>query len=262
MYFKGDVVFVLQRYFVPAVNWREDEVIISGDDAHHIMRVMRNQEGNKLICNHPEGRAALCKITVLDNEIVHASIEEWLSEMTELPVDVTIAQGLPKGDKLELVLQKGTELGASTFIPVQAERSVVVWDTKKTEKKLQRYSKIVKEASEQSHRNKLPHINPVTTTDKLIKESVAYDMKLFAYEEEAKTADFQSFGTIIDKLEVGNRVLVCIGPEGGFSEKEANDLKQNGFLSVRLGPRILRTETAALYVLASISYHLEELRCT
>ncbi|WP_164668566.1 16S rRNA (uracil(1498)-N(3))-methyltransferase [Virgibacillus doumboii] len=251
----------MQRYFIPADNWLDEQVVITGNDTHHISHVMRFQAGNKIICNHPEGKAAICEITLLNNDEIHAVVKDWLDESNELPVSVTIAQGLPKSDKLELVLQKGTELGAAAFIPVQAERSVVVWDGKKEEKKLVRFSKIVKEASEQSHRNKIPQISQVVSTEKLIEESSEYDVKLFAYEEEAKTIDFQSFGTIISKLETGNRVLVCIGPEGGFSDNEATLLKENGFFSVRLGPRILRTETAALYVLASISYQFEELGC-
>ncbi|SEQ17469.1 16S rRNA (uracil1498-N3)-methyltransferase [Virgibacillus subterraneus] len=251
----------LQRYFVPETNWGKDEVIINADDAHHINRVMRLQAGDKIICNHPDGIAAICEITSSGNDGVQLVIMEWLEESSELPIEVTIAQGLPKSDKFELVLQKGTELGATAFTPIQAERSIVVWDDKKAEKKFKRYSKIVKEASEQSHRTKIPQINDVTTIEKLIEESSNYDKKLFAYEEEAKTSEFQSFGTIISEMDSGNRVLVCIGPEGGFSEKEADQLKQHGFTSVRLGPRILRTETASLYVLASISYQFEELRC-
>ncbi|WP_092492517.1 MULTISPECIES: 16S rRNA (uracil(1498)-N(3))-methyltransferase [Virgibacillus] len=251
----------MQRYFVPETNWGKDEVIINADDAHHINRVMRLQAGDKIICNHPDGIAAICEITSSGNDGVQLVIMEWLEESSELPIEVTIAQGLPKSDKFELVLQKGTELGATAFTPIQAERSIVVWDDKKAEKKFKRYSKIVKEASEQSHRTKIPQINDVTTIEKLIEESSNYDKKLFAYEEEAKTSEFQSFGTIISEMDSGNRVLVCIGPEGGFSEKEADQLKQHGFTSVRLGPRILRTETASLYVLASISYQFEELRC-
>lgn len=251
----------LQRYFVPAKNWEREEVTIMDNDAHHINRVMRFQIGNAIICNHPDGKAAICEITSFADDRVHTVIKEWMSESVELPIDVTIAQGLPKSDKFEFVLQKGTELGATAFIPVQAERSVVVWDAKKSEKKLSRYSKIVKEASEQSHRNKIPQIKSLITIDKLVEASTEYDVKLFAYEEEAKTQSFQSFGTIISKLKAGNRVLICIGPEGGFSRSEADRLMQHNFSSVRLGPRILRTETAALYVLSSISYQFEELRC-
>ncbi|WP_390361587.1 16S rRNA (uracil(1498)-N(3))-methyltransferase [Virgibacillus byunsanensis] len=250
----------MQRYFVPVTNWKTDVVYITGDDVHHISRVMRLQDGDQIICNHPEGKAATCEIISLTKDSVQATIIEWLNESVELPIDVTIAQGLPKSDKLDYVLQKGTELGAAAFIPFKAERSVVVWDAKKMEKKLNRYTKIVKEASEQSHRTKIPQIMPVLTVAGLIEEAANYDVLLFAYEEEAKREDHQSFGTILNKLRKDQRILVCIGPEGGFSQGEVNQLKENKFLPVRLGPRILRTETAPLYVLASISYHFEELR--
>ncbi|TFJ94122.1 16S rRNA (uracil(1498)-N(3))-methyltransferase [Lentibacillus salicampi] len=252
----------MQRYFVPAENWIDSQVIITGDDVHHISRVIRSRPGNKIICNHPNGDAAICRITDIGKDQIHTVISEWLEESSELPLDVTIAQGLPKSDKLEWVLQKGTELGAAAFIPVQADRSVVVWDHQKSEKKMNRYRKIIKEASEQSHRNKIPSIKPVTPLTELVKQSTDYNVKLFAYEEEAKTEVFQSFGMAVSKMGPGDRVFIVIGPEGGFSKQEAAVLKQHDFTPVRLGPRILRTETAALYALASISYHFEELRCT
>ncbi|QKY69500.1 16S rRNA (uracil(1498)-N(3))-methyltransferase [Lentibacillus sp. CBA3610] len=252
----------MQRYFVPAENWKDNQVIMTDDDAHHISRVMRSKPEDEIICNHPDGKAAICQITDITSDNVRAVISEWLDESAELPIDVTIAQGLPKSDKMEFVLKKGTELGAAAFIPVQADRSVVVWDHKKMEKKMNRYRKIVKEASEQSHRNKIPLIQqPVNGIKQLADENSQYDLKLFAYEEEAKTESFQSFGTLVSKMNSGDRVLIVIGPEGGFSEQEAALLKQREFMPVRLGPRILRTETAALYALASISYQFEELGC-
>ncbi|HLR66499.1 16S rRNA (uracil(1498)-N(3))-methyltransferase [Virgibacillus alimentarius] len=251
----------MQRYFVPRDNWENDQVYIHGDDAHHISKVMRFKINDKVICNHPNGQAAICTITSFDTNLIKLAVIEWLNEQVELPFQITIAQGLPKGDKLDFILQKGTELGAHSFIPFQAQRSIVKWDKKKTEKKLNRFDKIVKEASEQSHRNKIPIIQDIMAISDLVHESRNYDVKLFAYEEEAKVDHEHSFGTLVSNLKEGQRVLVCIGPEGGFSTNEVDLLKKNNFTAVRLGPRILRTETAALYVLASISYHFEELRC-
>ncbi len=251
----------MQRYFIPKSNWRDNTVIITGDDVHHMLRVMRFRDGDKIICNHPDGQAAICKIHPQDHDTVVADIIEWLDESGELPVHVTIAQGLPKGDKFDLILQKGTELGAAGFIPFQSERSIVIWDKKKAEKKYQRFAKIVKEASEQSHRNRIPEIHALVNMNGLVELSHHYDVLLFPFEEEAKTDDYQSFANIVKQMEPNQRILVCIGPEGGFSDGEAAALKTNGFSPVRLGPRILRTETASLYVLASMSYHLEELGC-
>jgi len=253
----------LQRYFVPESGWQENQIIIINDDAHHINRVMRLKEGDQVICNHPDGYAVLCEITSSSPSEVHTKVLKQIKENIELPINVTIAQGLPKGDKIDYIVQKGTELGAASFIPFQAERSIVVWDDKKKKKKINRLNKIAKEASEQSHRSKIPYIYPVMSFWDLLKETNDADLKLFAYEEEAKTESHRSLGTMLEKANHGQyrQLFICIGPEGGFSQKEASLLKEHDFQSVRLGPRILRTETASLYALASISYHFEELGC-
>ncbi|WP_138415706.1 16S rRNA (uracil(1498)-N(3))-methyltransferase [Aquibacillus sediminis] len=251
----------MQRYFIPADLWEKgNRVIVTGDDFHHIVRVMRMTEGDRIICNHPNGQAAICKIATIDSDSITATVVEELNEQVELPVPVTIAQGLPKSDKLDLILQKGTELGASRFIPFQAKRSIVKWDQKKAAKKLQRMNKIVKEASEQSHRNQIPSVTSIMTVQQLIDESKSYDVKLFAYEDEARSDHFRRLSDVLNDVNESQSILACIGPEGGFSPEEVGALKDAGFLSVRLGPRILRTETAPLYLLSSISYHFEELR--
>ncbi|MBM7569616.1 16S rRNA (uracil(1498)-N(3))-methyltransferase [Aquibacillus albus] len=250
----------MQRYFIAADNWKADNhIVLSANDYHHITRVMRMTEGDKIICNHPYCQAAICVITNISNEQVIAAVEEWLNDSVEMPVNVTVAQGLPKGDKFDLVLQKGTELGASAFLPFEAKRSVVKWDSKKAKKKLERFNKIVKEASEQAHRNRIPSIEEVSPFQKLLEKSKAYDVKLVAYEEETRSEQYHSLGSILKEIDQNQSVLICIGPEGGFTLEEINALKEVGFYTVRLGPRILRTETAALYFLSSISYHFEEL---
>lgn len=251
----------MQRYFVPNQNWQEESVIISGDDAHHIQRVMRYNVQDEIICVHPNGQSAKSKITKIYTKEVKAKIIEWLEHDAELPVEVTIAQGLPKGNKLELILQKGTELGAARFCLFTADRSISKWNDKKSAKKLMRYRKIIKEASEQCHRNRMPVLEEPTSLEKLLQKSKNYDVTLFAYEEEAKTSNFSSFGNVLSEVEGTTTIFLCIGPEGGFSNDEVQLLKEHHFQPVRLGARILRTETASMYALASISYHFEELRC-
>lgn len=245
----------MQRYFVNDEQWIKDEVIITDDDYHHMTRVMRMKIGDKVICNHPTGKSATCQINAINDKEVMLTVIDYLDETTELPVKVTIAQGLPKRDKLEFVLQKGTELGASRFLPFEAARSVTKWNKKKGKSRLKRFRKIVKEASEQSHRQLLPEVDEPKSIAQLIEASDGYDVKIVAYEEEAKTNELK---TAFDSLGHGDKMIVCIGPEGGFSKDEIELLKEHGFQSVRLGPRILRTETASLYVLASLSYHFEE----
>ncbi|GEN31056.1 16S rRNA (uracil1498-N3)-methyltransferase [Cerasibacillus quisquiliarum] len=251
----------MQRYFIPSNNWHDQDVIIKGQDAHHLIRVLRSHIGDQVICNNTDGKAAICAINAIADKEVQLKVKEWLTEDNELPIHVTIAQGLPKGDKIDFVLQKGTELGAHAFIPFSSKRSVVKWDDKKSRKKHERFSRIVKEASEQSHRNRIPKVYLPMNLNELLKISQSFDIKIFAYEEEAKVEKYHSFSTIVKKLKKDQSLLLCIGPEGGFAEEEVALLKKNGFTPVRLGPRILRTETAALYALASLSYQFEELGC-
>ncbi|MBT2598281.1 MULTISPECIES: 16S rRNA (uracil(1498)-N(3))-methyltransferase [unclassified Oceanobacillus] len=253
----------MQRYFVLQENVTRNSIRITGDDVHHLQRVMRSQVGENIICNSENGQAALCRITMLTDDYVDVEVIEWLEDTNELPVHVTIAQGIPKGDKFDLILQKGTELGATAFIPFQAERSIAIWnDEKKYHKKVKRFQKILKEASEQSHRNRIPTLYPVMNLKQLLDEAPAHTVKLFAYEEEAKTEKMTSkLVNSLQNISSHDKIILCIGPEGGFSNEEADQLIENDFIPIRLGKRILRTETAALYALSSISYQLEELRC-
>ncbi|RCW65323.1 16S rRNA (uracil(1498)-N(3))-methyltransferase [Saliterribacillus persicus] len=250
----------MQRYFVPENNWTEDYAAITSDDVHHIINVMRMDVGAEIICNHPRGKAALCEIIAVSKDQIDVKINKWLEETVELPINVTIVQGLPKGDKLEWVIQKGTELGAVEFIPFQAKRSIVKLDAKKAEKKLIRWQKIAKEASEQSHRTVIPTITPVKKLQEILDLRENYDVTLIAYEEEARSSNPVMLYDHLNNISKESKVLLCIGPEGGFSEEEIEAFKQNKFEFVRLGRRILRTETAASYFLSCVSFYFEEMR--
>ncbi|EIJ78928.1 16S ribosomal RNA methyltransferase RsmE [Bacillus methanolicus PB1] len=246
----------MQRYFVshPAI---ENRFSITGDDLHHIARVMRMKEGDSIICVDPDGISAVCEIAEITDEQAIANVVKWIDGTSELPVRVAIASGLPKGDKFEWIIQKGTELGAWEFIPLNATRSVVKWDNKKAFRKIERWKKIAKEASEQSHRHKIPEVlSPVSLTE-LINLSKNYDKKLVAFEEDAKQRESSVLSKTLNKLERGQSILFVFGPEGGLTEEEILLLKENGFESCGLGPRILRTETAPLYALSAVSYHFE-----
>lgn len=250
----------MQRYFIPEVNMKEDTVRIDGDDVKHIAKVMRMAVDDEVICCSPSGRSVRCKLTSIDQHEVIAKPVQWLDEQKQLPLQVTIVQGMPKGDKLEMVIQKGTELGAERFVPFKAERSVVKWDKQKSEKKLQRLKKIAKEAAEQSHRTTIPDIVEPYSISKLIDLSKSYEHKLIAFEEDAKAGESSKLVQTLHEANENERLMVVFGPEGGLSDNEVKQLKEAGFSSCGLGPRILRTETAALYVLAAISYHTELMR--
>ena len=250
----------MQRYFVNKERFLADEVTIVGDDVKHIQRVLRMDVGENIICSNNDTRVAVCKITAISSEEVKASIQEELQISNELPVQVTIAQGLPKGDKLDYIIQKGTELGATRFIPLSLSRSIVKWDENKEGKKVGRLEKIAKEAAEQSHRSRIPEVERSTSLMEMIKNSANYDHKIFAYEESAKIGQHEGLSDVLNNIKTGESLLVIIGPEGGLSKEEVELLENNGFIRTSFGPRILRTETAPLYLLSAVSYHLELLR--
>ncbi len=244
----------MQRYFVDHIN--ETQATITGEDVHHITRVMRMSVGDSIFCCY-NGRVAICAITEITNDTVLANVVEWVENSNELPIKVCIASGLPKGDKLEYVIQKGTELGASEFVPFVAARSIVKWDEKKGQKKVERWGKIAKEAAEQSHRVMVPNVTKPLSFRELLSFSQSYTYKVVAYEEDAKRGENSNLARLLSQMKNGESLFVVIGPEGGLTEKEVSSLIENEFISCSFGPRILRTETAPLYVLSAVSYHFE-----
>jgi 16S rRNA (uracil1498-N3)-methyltransferase len=249
-------VLCLQRYFVKK-STNDHQFIIDDEDRHHIIKVMRMQIGECIICVDPEGKIAECKIAeITDNQIV-VDVVQWKEEISELPIFVTIASGLPKGDKLDWIVQKGTELGAYEFLPFAAARSVVKWDEKKATKKVERWQKIAKEAAEQSHRAIMPDVVSPVSFKTLLQKSKQYDFKLVAFEDESRNGETSTFASTLKKMQKGESLLLLFGPEGGLSQGEIQLLKENDFAVCGLGPRILRTETAPLYALAAASYHFE-----
>jgi 16S rRNA (uracil1498-N3)-methyltransferase len=248
---------VLQRYFIPNEQVHGDRLVILGEDVHHIVRVMRMNTGDRLLCCNEDGQTALCVIEEISNDFVRCRVIEWIHADVELPVRAHVASGLLKGDKFELVVQKGTELGAFSFIPLKTVRSVVKWVDKKGDKKIERWQKIAKEAAEQSHRTHVPAIFPPVSLQQLIDWSRDVDYKIIAYEEEAKQGERKQFANILKQLQPNQSIVAVFGPEGGLAEQEVAMLKENGFISCSLGPRILRAETAPLYFLSAVSYQLE-----
>jgi 16S rRNA (uracil1498-N3)-methyltransferase len=250
----------VQRYFLPIAYNGQADIVINGDDYHHIARVMRMKPNDRIFVVFTNGHAGLAEIEKITNEEVIASVVQLEEEQKELPVDVTIAPGLPKGDKLEWIIQKGTELGAAKFLPFQAKRSIVKWDEKKGRKKVERWEKIAKEAAEQSHRTALPTISSPVLFKELLEISSSYDYKLIAYEESSRQGEDSKFAKVLKDIKLGQKLLLVFGPEGGLDNEEVQLLTERGFLPIGLGPRILRCETAPLYALSAISYHFELLR--
>jgi 16S rRNA (uracil1498-N3)-methyltransferase len=246
----------LQRYFLETPFDEGGHAFISGDDGKHIAKVMRMEIGDRLIAVDNE-EAFISEITHIRPEGVTVKKTDDSLPSNEMEVKVTIACGLPKGDKLDLIVQKGTELGMSSIIPFEAERSIVKWDSKKGDKKVERLRKIAKEAAEQCHRTIIPEIVAPMSFKQLLQESRNYDIRFFADEEDAKGTDPNRIADRLKNVYHKQTVFVVFGPEGGLSRREAEEMRSADFLSVSLGPRILRTETAPLYFLSAMSYEFE-----
>ncbi|AIC94049.1 16S rRNA (uracil(1498)-N(3))-methyltransferase [Shouchella lehensis] len=247
----------MQRYFIANKQMSETQVTVTGEDAAHIRKVMRMAVGDAIICVNETGRAVVATITALSEDRVSGDILSEETKQTDLPVYVTLAQGLPKGDKFEYIIQKATELGVHAIIPFIAERSIVKWDEKKMQKKLVRFEKIAKEAAEQSHRSSVPTILSPLNRQSLVTNLHTYDLCLVCDEDEAKKGGKSVLKEQLEKVASGMRVLIIVGPEGGMARQEVDQLTQAGAIPCSLGPRILRTETASLYMLAALSYQVE-----
>lgn len=245
----------MQRYFLEEEQVDQDYLNITGDDAKHITKVMRQSIGDRLIAV-VSGKVYLAEITD-DSKDVQIRLLEQLPDRSELPKRVTIACGLPKGDKLELITQKSTELGMNALLPYAAERSIVKWDKAKGAKKIDRLKKIAKEAAEQSHRSRIPKVHMVHSFQELLDAAKGFDAVIVAYEEEAKQQGGKRFADILKSLYDKDSILLVFGPEGGISQAEADALGRAGAQFAALGPRILRTETAPLYALSAMSYEFE-----
>jgi 16S rRNA (uracil1498-N3)-methyltransferase len=219
---------------------------------------MRAEIGDEVICSNGTDREALVHITALDKSSVTGEAVEELPMTAEPAVKVWIAQSLPKGDKMEIVIQKGTEIGAARFLPFLSERTVVQYDAKKEAKRTERWQKIAKEAAEQAHRNRVPEIEAVLSWKHLLKRAEQVDAAWICYEKE----DGKQLRTAIQEILAGEKkknFLFAVGPEGGFTEQEIQQAEAAGFVSVSLGKRILRTETAAMVGLTCLLYETGEM---
>ncbi|WP_153733221.1 16S rRNA (uracil(1498)-N(3))-methyltransferase [Sporosarcina obsidiansis] len=246
----------MQRYFLEQPFDAQGIVTIDGDDYKHIVKVMRMMPGQEILTVYDEIVSIAIIKEILENQVIVLQ-QQVFHKTNELPVHVTIACGLPKGDKLDLITQKGTELGMNRLIPLAANRSIVKWDYKKSDKRVERLQKIAKEAAEQCHRNKIPEILPVHTITQLVDYAASFDVKLFADEEDAKSDMPHKIADRLKNVYHKQSIIVVFGPEGGLAREEAGLLQDAGFLPISLGPRILRTETAPLYLLSAMSYEFE-----
>lgn len=247
----------MSTFFVKAQQIKEDRIEILGEDYKHLRNVLRYQLGDELeVCDETEKRYRT-KIIAYQKEKAICLIQETVEGTTELPIKVSLYQGLPKADKLEQIIQKNTEMGVLEIFPVEMERSIVKIEEKNKEKKLERWNKIALEASKQSGRQRVPKVYEPMKFKNIIENISKYDIVLLLYENE-KSLTLKQVLQKWKKEKIISKIAIMIGPEGGFSKEEVDILsKFDNLQIVTVGARILRTETAGIAALAMVNYEFE-----
>lgn len=247
----------MQKFFVEGNQIEKDNIIIEGRDVKHISNVLRMQKDEELqICVKDNKENYIVKIIEIEKEKVITKIIEKLDTSVESNVQIDLYQGLPKADKMELIIQKTIEIGVNKIIPVDMLRCVVKLDEKEAKKKVERWQKIAESAAKQSKRDIIPIVEDKIKLKDVLSKISDYDYFIVAYEEETKETLKQVLKNIKNKDSY--KIGILIGPEGGIDSKEIEILKANKAISVSLGKRILRTETAPITMVSNIMYELEE----
>ncbi len=245
----------MTRFFISPDQIKDRTVILRGGDRHHLLNVLRQGPGDEITVLNGKGEEYLVRITEVTTDQVYGEIIKKMERQAEPRVKLTLVQSLPKADKFEWILQKNTELGVSRFQPVLTERSNVKLDKSTQERKLERWHKIIREAAEQSGRQIVPVLEPVRSWSEML-AGCDTGLVLIPWEGEI----VQSLKQVLERQpKIPELITVLIGPEGGFSLKEVVEAKEKGAVSLTLGPRILRTETAGLVAASALLYHFGDL---
>ena len=245
----------MPRFFVNPSQVGEDSIIIQGNDVNHIRNVLRMRPRDELSLSDGQGTDYFCRIQSMERDEICLSIENSWKSYVELPVRLYLFQGLPKGEKMELIIQKSVELGAYEIIPVRTNRAIVKLDAKKEAKKIARWQQIAESGAKQSGRGMIPAVKPVMGLAEALAYAKSLDGILIPYE---KAEGIKKTREIIAGLKGKKSVGIFIGPEGGFDEAEVEAAMAAGAMPVTLGRRILRTETAGLTMLSILMFEFEE----
>jgi len=243
----------MYRFFISTDNIKQNTAKLFGSDVHHIRDVLRLKLGDGLELLDGTGKIYATKIATIKKNEINCEIISFRSSKAEPRIQITIMQSLPKASKMDVIVQKLTELGVYKIIPVISERTVVKLSEEKEEKRVIRWQKIVKQASEQSARGIVPHVEEIKSFDEATAKAKNFDLALIPWEMEEKKTLKQT----LEKNKKIKSILIAIGPEGGFSRDEIEKAKKAGFIPITLGRRILRTETAGIVAVAGILYEFE-----
>lgn len=245
----------MYHFFVAREQIYEDFIIINGTDVNHIKNVLRMKKGENVLISDGEGNDYQCVISDIAAEEVRCGIISNNEAGTELPSEIYLFQGLPKSDKMELIIQKAVELGVYEIIPVSTKRSVVKLDEKKAQSRVKRWCAIAESAAKQSKRSIIPQVLEIKTYKEACEYAKNFDICIIPYE---CAEDMSETRKIINNIKPGMRIGIFIGPEGGFEEAEVAFGAGYGMKPVTLGKRILRTETAGIAILSILGFMLED----
>ena len=245
----------MNQFFVESGQIQDKKIIITGKDVNHIKNVLRMKIGEELsVSNGCDGKEYRGIIEEFTDDAVVCALAFVKEDGVELPSKVYLYQGLPKADKMELIIQKAVELGVYEIIPVATKRAVVKLDEKKSKSKIARWQAISEAAAKQSKRAIIPNVAEVLSFKEALKECQKAKVKVIPYE---LAEGMDKTKEIISDLKPGQDVAIFIGPEGGFDDAEIEAAMEAGVIPVTLGKRILRTETAGFTILSWIMYQLE-----
>lgn len=248
----------MPRFFVKDNQVTKNKIVIQGDDVNHIKNVLRKNIGDSLeVCNKDDSKNYLVKIETIDKEKIECIVVEKKEDSIESNIFLHVFQGLPKADKMELIIQKGVELGVSKITPVAMKRCIVKLLPKDEPKKIQRWQKISEVAAKQCGRSIIPKIENVCKCSDICKLTDDYDAILVAYENEEENTLKSELNILKNIKKDKLKIAIVIGPEGGLDAEEIEMLKKNKAKVVTLGKRILRTETVVLNMASIIIYELE-----
>ena len=245
----------MPRFFVTPDQIDDNNITITGPDVNHISHVLRMAPGDNLTVSDGTGMDYYCSIAAFAKDYVQLDIIDRWASYVELPARITLFQGLPKGEKMELIIQKAVELGVTRIVPVDTARTIVKLDAKKREKRLKRWQSISESAAKQSGRAMIPEVADVVSFDEALKMCRAMDAALMPYE---KAAGMDQARTLVRSLHEQKTIGILIGPEGGFESSEVAAAEAAGVKTMTLGHRILRTETAGMTMLSILMFELEE----
>ena len=258
----------MHRFYVDGCSEADKQIKITGEDVNHILNVLRLGVNDEITVSDGSSRDFQCRITQCNTDgepFILANIIDIFDNNSELPADIYLFQGVPKGDKLELIIQKCVELGVHSIVPVMMERTIVKLDDKKKEKKIARYNAISESAAKQSRRGIIPKVMPYMSMNEAISFAESQmDYILFPYEfAEGMDGSRAIIDQLVKEIVAGDQkddkksIAIFIGPEGGFADSEAKQLEDIGAKTMSLGHRILRTETAGMTVMSILSFMLD-----